>query len=344
MSRSVGAPSLSLGPLAIVWGLLCGLAAGGLATVGDPTTYRIGYIAGVALVVFLISLFFGWIAWSANGRREAGGRMTFAIVALLLASGQALFYKYQTSTVGVTVAMQPALDAEATALTMEAQNPALRQAQVEAIVERLAGNLELSTRHLASGPNKDLVLALRGIRRVIARSELTYAAAVYTFIEADVLDLADLKGVNDVRQRERLCQEFAQQNVDYLAYLDQTPQTFAASITDISMNEATRTGVREGFSRTLGAARSRVSAVVAARVEFARHIARLFQHMESAAGRWEIDGDGKVSFQLDADLAQFNAIAGDIDTSQAKLVEVESAGKAPKVPETEATTKVHGAG
>ncbi len=344
MNRSATAPSMSLGPLAIVWGLLCGLAAGGLATVGDPTAYRIGYAAGATLVLFLISLLFGWIAWSANGRREGGGRLTFAVVALLLASGQALFYKYQTSTIGVMAAMQPALHAEAMALTRETQNSALRHAQVDAIVERLASDLELSTKHLATGPNKDLVLALRGIRRVIARSELTYAAAVYAFIEADVLNFAVLKGVEDVLQREQFCNEFAQQNADYLAYIDEAPHTFSASIAKISMNESTRSSVHEGFTRTLDGARDKVAPVVTARVEFARNIARLYQHMETAAGRWEIERDGKVAFQLDADLERFNSIAAEVDSSQAKLVKIESGVKSPEVPESGTATKVHGAG
>ncbi len=344
MSKPESTSSMSLGLLTIVWGLLCGFAAGGLMSVGEPLNMRLGMIVGATFGVFAISLFFGWIAWSANGRRPGGGRVTFAVIALLFASGQAVVYKFQSSTIGVMTAMQPALDAEGAAMQVEAGNPALRPAQVEAIVERLSRDLEQATGHLERGPGKDLVLALRGIRRVISTRELSYGAAVYAFIEANVLDFSSLRGAQQVRERQRLCAEFAQQNVDYLAYLDASPGVFEAAIKDVEMDPATRKSVHDGFSRTLTAASARVAPMVTTRAEFARHVARLFKHLEQTEGRWEIAADGKIEFQLDADLEQFNAIAAEVDSTQAKLLKIESDVLDKPAPRSQTTTKVHGAG
>lgn len=343
MSKPETSSSMSLGPLTIIWGLLCGLAAGGLMSVGEPMNMRLGMIVGASFAVFAMSLFCGWIAWAANGRRPGGGRGTFAVIALLLASGQAVVHKYQTSAIGVLTAMQPALNAEGAAMAKEAQNPALRADQVEAIVERLGHDLEAATRQLARGPGKDLVLALRNVRKVIATNELGYAAAVYAFIDADALELSALKSVDQVRERERLCSDFAQQNVDYLAYLDATPLAFEQAIKDIKMDESTRRDVAKGFTNTLIAARARVAPMVDARAGFARHVARLYRHLEATDGRWDVGQDGKLMFQLDADLAAFNTLANEIDALQAKLAEIESGVMSKATPEPKAATKVHGA-
>ncbi len=315
--------AFNLSWLLLSWGVLCGLFAGGLMSIGEPVSTKSGMIAGAIIGAILFSYGAGWIVWRISGRRKEWGRSTFVIVAALMGLGQIFPFLEKSSLSSAIAISASAMPEQESRARHHIADPNLKPEDVGPIVAELDEELRGKLAVIVGEQGRKFADGIRSFRRIYLFRELSYAAALQTAVRDKTVDLAAVARQRDFDPRRRQCAALITESDRYSAFLDAGAAAMRQELVGVDFERDEVKQVLAGSAKAMNETSANYGPVIESRVRYARAYMRLLDHLEESAERWSANSEGLIEFQTDQDLEKFVAIAAPLDEERKVMQELE---------------------